>query len=88
MSRSTGRLLKLTLLTPRKTNSNSPILTFPDYKLPFHLFTDASNVGIGAVLIQPHNQQLLPIAYVSKSLDETQKNYSATKRSPSACIRG
>ena len=36
--------------------------------------------------MQPHNQQLLPIAYVSKSLDETQKNYSATKKEALALV--
>ena len=59
--------------------SNSPILKFPDYTLPFHPFTDASNVGIGAVLMQAHDQYLLPIAYIFKSLDETQQSYLTTK---------
>jgi hypothetical protein len=30
--------------------SNTPVLTFPNFKLPFILTTDASTVGLGAVL--------------------------------------
>jgi len=32
--------------------SNTPVLAFPDFKLPFILTTDASRIGLGAVLYQ------------------------------------
>ena len=65
---------------------NSPILKFPDYTLLFYLFTDASNVGIGALSMQAHDQYLLSIAYISKSLDETQQSYSKTKKKALALV--
>ncbi len=32
---------------------NVPCLAFPDYKVPFVMYTDASALGLGAVLMQP-----------------------------------
>ncbi len=32
---------------------NTPCLAFPDYKVPFIMYTDASTLGLGAVLRQP-----------------------------------
>ncbi len=32
---------------------NAPCLAFPDYKVPFIIYTDASALGLGAVSMQP-----------------------------------
>ncbi len=32
---------------------NAPSLAFPDYKVPFIMYTDASALGLGGVLMQP-----------------------------------
>lgn len=48
----------------------------PDFSKPFSLTTDASNFAIGAVLSQ--NRQ--PIAFISRTLNETEQNYSTNEK--------
>lgn len=54
-------------------------LAHPDFTRPFTLSTDASLDGIGAVLSQVQEGETLarPIAFASKSLSQSQKNYPA-----------
>lgn len=55
-----------------------PILTIFDPKLPIHIYTDASILGIGAVLKQPQkNNEEKPVAYFSKKLNAVQKRKKA-----------
>lgn len=65
---------------------SSPVLSCPDYTLPFQVHTDASNVGIGAVLTQIINNEEKVIAYMSKSLSNKESNYSATEREALAVL--
>ena len=59
----------------------SNLLAHLDFTKPFHLQTDASNVGLGAVLLQSDdNDQLRPIAYISRSLTKAEQNYSTTEK--------
>ena len=47
--------------------TNSPILAYPDFSATFILNTDASDVGVGAVLFQKGTDNLKhPIAYYSE----------------------
>ena len=60
--------------------TSTPILTYANYKKPFQLQTDASDLGLGAVLYQrdDKNHQRV-IAFASRSLSNTERNYPAHK---------
>ena len=65
----------------KKLLTTAPILSFPDFSRSFILDTDASNDGIGAVLSQRHNDgREYVIAYASRSLSKSERNYSVTRR--------
>ena len=60
--------------------TSTPILAYADYKKPFQLQTDASDLGLGAVLYQNDDtgqQRVIP--YASRSLSNTKRNYPAQK---------
>lgn len=59
---------------------SAPILSCPDFELPFYLQTDASAYGIGAVLTQGTGDDERPICYLSRSLSLAERKYSVTER--------
>lgn len=67
---------------------NATKLTHYDSLKPLILATDASNKGIGAVLMQKHDGIEKPIAHASKTLTETQQKYSQIEREALAIIFG
>eukprot|EP00731_Ephydatia_muelleri_P031382 Em0022g896a len=65
----------------RSRLTRAPILAFPDYTLSFVLDTDASDLGIGAVLSQVSSLgQEQVVAYGSRLLSKAERNYSVTRR--------
>ena len=61
--------------------SNSPVLTAPDFNRPFKLAIDASDVGVGAVLLQEDDSGVdKPVCYFSKKLNKHQKCYSTIEK--------
>ena len=60
--------------------SQTPILAYANYKEPFKLHTDASENGLGAVLYQKQDDGTdCVIAYASRMLSKSEKNYNAHK---------
>ena len=57
-----------------------PILKLPNIKEVFILRTDASERGLGAVLMQMEQGQILPIAYASRKLKECECNYATVEK--------
>ena len=60
--------------------ASSPVLATPDFTKEFIIQTDASAYGVGAVLSQVLDGQERPIAYASKTLTKSQRNYTVTER--------
>ena len=60
--------------------TSTPILAYANYRKPFQLQTDASDLDLGAVLYQKdENDHQRVIAFASWSLSNTEKNYPAYK---------
>ena len=56
--------------------TEAPLLQVPNFEKPFTMITDASQVGLGGVLIQDDK----PIAFESKKFSSTECNYQTTER--------
>ncbi|KAG7496361.1 hypothetical protein JOB18_017623 [Solea senegalensis] len=68
-------------LTPSgEPSTESPVLVPPDPALPFVLDTDASNVGLGAVLSQVGPDGEKVVAYFSRILNKSERRYCVTRR--------
>ena len=56
-----------------------PVLAYADYSKPFKLHTDASCTGLGEVLYQNQEGMDRVVAYASRSLKPSERNYPAHK---------
>jgi hypothetical protein len=61
---------------------SAPVLALPDYSRPFCIETDASSIGIGAVLTQDGH----PLAYISRALGPKSKGLSTYEKEYMAVI--
>ena len=73
--------VKLAMASPQ-------VLALPDWTLPFILATDASDVGLGGVLMQhfPSDPAPRPIVFLSRKLQQAERNYAVTEREALAVI--
>jgi hypothetical protein len=62
----------------KKVIGTEILLCYPDFNKPdsFHLYTDASDHQLGAVIMQDKK----PIAFCSRKLKSAQKRYTTTER--------
>lgn len=56
--------------------TNAPVLAFADPDKPYTLHVDASLTGLGAVLYQAYPKGLRPVAFASRKLSSSEKNYA------------
>jgi hypothetical protein len=60
----------------RKAIHECPRIFFLDNVSPIYLYTDASNYGIGAYLYQLIDGKEIPIAFISRSIDERMRKWA------------
>ncbi|CAN6688928.1 unnamed protein product [Malus baccata var. baccata] len=60
--------------------TSAPIITAPNWSLPFELMCDASDYAVGAVLGQRKEKLPHVIYYASQTLNDAQLNYTTTEK--------
>ena len=64
----------------RELISQCPLMYFIDRHSPIHLYTDASDYGVGGALFQLIGEEMKPISFISKSLSSSQLNWSTIQK--------
>ena len=78
-----GKDQEKTFETLKQKLINAPLLALPNFSKTFEIKCDASNVGIGVVLLQEGH----PIAYFSEKLKGSHINYSIYDKELYALVR-
>ncbi|XP_059068671.1 uncharacterized protein LOC131859137 [Cryptomeria japonica] len=58
----------------------TPVLRGPNWELPFHIHTDASDASMGAVLGQKEDNLFYSIYYINKNFTREEINYTVTEK--------
>ena len=64
----------------RQALCTEPLLITPDFDLPFVVHTDASEVGLGAVLSQVRSGEEHPVTFLSRKLLASERAYSTVEK--------
>lgn len=72
----------------KKILSESPVLKLVDLDKDFVLQTDASQVGVGTVLLQVSDGERWPVAYASRKMKKAEVNYSVIEQECLAIVWG
>jgi hypothetical protein len=65
---------------------NATMMYHPDFKHPFHVFSDASIRAIGGVLIQIIDGKVHPVAFTARKLIPAEVNYTTTEQEMLAVV--
>jgi len=71
----------------KKKFTEAPVLKMADPAKKYRMECDASNYATGAILSQEHDSQWHPVAYQSKSFNETERNYEIHDKELGAIIK-
>jgi hypothetical protein len=72
----------------KKLIMQSPALKYFDPKLDTKISVDASKTGLGAVLLQKHGDDWFPIAFASRAMTISVKNYAQIEKETLAIVFG
>ena len=59
-------------------------LAFPDFSKPLHLYTDTSNIQLGATLVQDGK----PLGFYTRMLNDSQVNYTVGEKELLGIVEG
>ena len=62
--------------TMKAVMAQDVMIRYPDHNLPFHVYTDASDFQLGAVIMQ----NSAPVAFYSRKLNAAQRNYCVIEK--------
>jgi hypothetical protein len=64
----------------KKLILTAPVLRGPNWKIPFHISTDALDISIGTVLGQEEDEKPYAIYFISKNLNPVELNYTVIEK--------
>ena len=73
--------------TLKERVNECPKLFFMDDTSPIHLYTDASNIGMGAYLCQERDGKEYPIGFMSFAFNDTQRRWHTVEQEAYAIVK-